>query len=110
MNKTITNYKLINMKKFNINELSGRITHLLADDMLKMIYFDFAKEEKLPNHSHNVIAVLHIITGQALVIFDSGADYALKSGDILEFKASIIHSIEAKEDTKMLLTIASYSN
>ena len=98
------------MKKFNINELKGPVSHILADDMLKVVYFDFKKDEKLPNHSHNGIAVLQIISGKVLINFDTGESFELNTGDVLEFKSSIVHNIDAQEDTKMLLTIASYSN
>ncbi len=98
------------MKKVNIRQIEGKNVQLFAEDMMKVFYFRFDKGDKLPNHSHNGLGVMQIIEGSIILRFDTGEQIELDKDDIFEFNTSVIHNIEAKEDSKLILTLASYSN
>jgi quercetin dioxygenase-like cupin family protein len=51
-----------------------------------------------------------VLEGAISIKFDTGESYELKQGDLFEFKSSVLHTVEALADAKLLLTNASYSN
>lgn len=98
------------MKLVNINNVQEPKTVLLANDLLKVMYLSFEKEEVLPNHSLNGVGVLQVLEGHLTIKFDTGDVFDLKVGDLLEFQSSIVHTVKAHEKSRVLLTNASYSN
>lgn len=98
------------MKLVNINNIQESKKILLVNDLLKVIYLSFEKDEGLPHHSLNGVGVLQVLEGHITIEFDTGDIFDLKVGDLLEFKSSILHTVKAKEKSKVLLTNASYSN
>lgn len=98
------------MKKININEIKESKTQIIADDLLKVYYMTFKKEERLPEHSLNGIGLLQVLEGSVTISFDTGENFDLVKGDLLEFKSSILHTLLANEDSKILVINASYSN
>ena len=71
---------------------------------------EFKQDEELPSHSRNGVGVLQFVEGHITIEFDTGAKFDMKTGDLLEFKSSIMHKVKAWEKSKVLLTNASYSN
>lgn len=98
------------MKLVNINDIKEQKKLLLVNDLLKVYYLSFDKDEELPHHSLNGIGVLQVLEGHISIEFDTGDIFDLKTGSLLEFKSSILHTVKAKERSKVLLTNASYSN
>ena len=98
------------MKLININQITGKKEQLFADDILKVYYLTFDKGEVLPHHSLNGIGVIQILEGHITIEFSTGDVFNLTTGDMLEFKSFILHTVKAIEKTKLLLTNASYSN
>ena len=98
------------MKKINIKDLTEKSLRVFADDMLRVLYYEFEAGEKMPNHSHNGLAIIQIIEGKIDVKFDTGESFELVKDDLLQFNAAIVHNIEALDKTRMFITLASYSN
>lgn len=98
------------MKLVNINDIKEPKKLLLVNDLLKVYYLSFEKDGGLPHHSLNGVGVLQVIEGHITIEFDTGEIFDLKKGDLLEFKSSVLHTVNAKEKSKVLLTNASYSN
>lgn len=98
------------MKLVNLNDVKEPKQLLLANDLLKVYYLEFEAGGGIPHHSLNGIGVVQILEGHITIEFDTGDKFDLKKGDLLEFKSSIIHTVKAVENSKVLLTNASYSN
>jgi quercetin dioxygenase-like cupin family protein len=98
------------MKVVNIHDVKEPKQLLLVNDLLKVYYLSFAKGEGLPHHSLNGVGIIQVLEGAISIKFDTGESYELKQGDLFEFKSSVLHTVEALADTKLLLTNASYSN
>lgn len=98
------------MKLVNINDIKEPKKLVLVNDLLKVYYLSFEKDEILPQHSLNGIGILQVLDGHIIIEFDNGTKYEMRSGDLLEFKSSILHTVIAKDKSRILLTNASYSN
>lgn len=98
------------MKLVNINDVKESKALLLVNDLLKVYYLEFQKDEELPHHSLNGVGVLQVLEGHVTIEFDTGDKFDLTKGCLLEFKSSILHTVKAWEHSKVLLTNASYSN
>lgn len=92
------------MEPININSITSKQI-LFQTDQYKTICFVFEPGKGIPNHAHNGLAVLHVVSGLVDMDFTNGTKYTLKSGDVLGFDAKIEHNIIAKEMSKVIITI-----
>ncbi|MDO5570546.1 MAG: hypothetical protein Q4F97_03660 [Bacteroidales bacterium] len=98
------------MKLIQLDQIIDNKKIVITDDMVTVYYMKFAKGEGLANHSKNGIGIIQVLDGKIHIEFDNGESFELKRNDLLEFKASIVHSVKAMEDSKLILFNASYSN
>ncbi|MEG2295652.1 MAG: cupin domain-containing protein [Oscillospiraceae bacterium] len=92
------------MKILNINEVMEREI-LAKNDKITMICFVFDEGKGLPNHTHNGMAVIQIISGTVNMNFADGRAAVLKSGDVFEFDARTQHNVIAAVLSKVVVTI-----
>ena len=81
---------------------TSRIIH--DDDDLKVVVFGFAAGEGLPEHSAAFPAVLHFLDGEASVTL-GGETISATANTLAHMPARLPHSITAKQDTKMMLSV-----
>ena len=98
------------MKVVNINDVKEPKQLLLVNDLLKVYYLSFEAGGGLPNHSLNGVGVIQVLEGSITITFDTGESYDLGQGNLFEFRSSVLHTVVAREASKVLLTNASYSN
>lgn len=92
------------MKPVNINPVTER-EFLEVNDKYKMICFVFEEGKGLPNHTHNGLAAIQVVSGTVDISFADGKQFLLKEGDVLGFDAKIEHNVIAKEKSKVIVTI-----
>lgn len=78
---------------------------LTQTERYKTICFIFEPGKGLPNHTHNGLATIQIISGEVDMHFTDGPSYLLKTGDFLGFDAKKEHHVIAKVTSKVLVTI-----
>ena len=74
------------------------------DDRLKVVGFGFAAGEELSEHTAQVPAVLHFLTGEATLTLGGDAQEAV-AGTWAWMPAKLPHSIRARTPVTMLLTL-----
>lgn len=75
---------------------------LLNNGVSKVVQFNFPKGKILPGHKSSSDILVQVISGQ--VRFQAGQEEALLSaGQLLSLEPNIEHSVEALEDSVMLL-------
>ncbi|MDU6361620.1 MAG: cupin domain-containing protein [Clostridiales bacterium] len=92
------------MQPINIDSITDRQV-LVRTDKYKMICFVFEAGKGLPNHTHNGLAAIQIISGLVDMSFTDGTQYTLNTNDVLGFDASVEHNVIAKEPSKVIVTI-----
>lgn len=92
------------MQPINIENIESRQT-LIQTDKYKMICFVFEPGKGLPNHTHNGLAAIQVVSGSVDMSFTDGTAHVLKTGDVLGFDANIEHNVIAKETSKVIVTI-----
>lgn len=92
------------MNPINLNSLQER-TILNQTERYKAICFIFEPGKGLPNHTHNGLATIQVLSGSLDMSFVNGEQHELKTGDFLGFDAKIEHNVIAKEKSKVLVTI-----
>ena len=93
------------MKVFNIKNNDVNREILTENNRFKTIYFKFEEGKGLPNHSHNGLATIQIVSGKVDIEFINGEKFKLEEGDFLPFDARIEHNVIAKELSKVIVTI-----
>ncbi|WP_082238642.1 cupin domain-containing protein [Niameybacter massiliensis] len=78
---------------------------LIKNDKYRMICFVFEAGKGLPNHTHQGLAAIQVISGEVEMSFVNGQVHQLKVGDVFGFDASIEHNVIAKKQSKVLVTI-----
>lgn len=92
------------MVVYNINQVAER-EFLTQNEKYKMICFVFEEGKGLPNHTHNGLAAIQVVSGTVDLSFCNGNHYVLQQGDVLGFDARIQHNLIAKEKCKVIITI-----
>lgn len=92
------------MQPINIQPIESRQI-LVQNDKYKMICFVFEPGKGLPNHTHNGLAAIQVVSGSVDMNFTDGTAHILTAGDVLGFDASIAHNVIAKETSKVIVTI-----
>ncbi|MDO5293841.1 MAG: cupin domain-containing protein [bacterium] len=92
------------MQPVSINAVERREI-LIHNDQYKMICFVFEPGNGLPNHTHNGLAAIQVVSGLVEIGFTDGTHHLLKPGDVLGFDATIEHNVIAKETSKVIVTI-----
>lgn len=78
---------------------------LLATPELRAVLFTFAAGQALTEHTSTSRALIQVLRGEG--DFTAGAEvHALKVGDLLHLPPGMPHSVTAKGDMMMLLTLA----
>ncbi len=75
-----------------------------SDDYAKVLLFGFAAGQELSQHTAAVPAMLQIIQGEARISFD-GTIHEMAPGSFAYMEAKLPHSVYAKTDLVMLLTM-----
>lgn len=92
------------MQPVNINSITTKQI-LVQTDEYKMICFVFEPGKGLPDHTHNGLASIQVVSGLVDMNFVDGSEYTLNPGDVLGFDARIQHNVIAKETSKIIVTI-----
>ncbi|MGB8888153.1 MAG: cupin domain-containing protein [Candidatus Korobacteraceae bacterium] len=79
------------------------------DDRVKIVLFGFAGGQELSQHTAAVPAVIEILRGDARVTLD-GEEKELSAGSWVFMDAQLPHSIYARTDVIMLLTMLTGAN
>jgi len=74
------------------------------DDHLKIVLFGFAGGQELSQHTAAVPAIIEILQGDARVTLD-GDEKELSAGSWVFMEAKLPHSVYARTDVVMLLTM-----
>jgi quercetin dioxygenase-like cupin family protein len=77
---------------------------LYRDDNVKIVLFGFAGGQELSQHTAAVPAIIEIVKGDARVTLD-GDVKELSAGSWVYMEASLPHSVYARTDVVMLLTM-----
>jgi quercetin dioxygenase-like cupin family protein len=78
--------------------------NIYQDESIKTILFGFQPGQELSEHTASVPALLHFLRGEASIILGEEAQIA-QSGTWVHLPANLPHSIKAKTETLMLLTL-----
>ncbi|MDO5521891.1 MAG: cupin domain-containing protein [bacterium] len=92
------------MQPVNINTVDKREI-MIHNNEYKMICFVFEPGSGLPNHTHNGLAAIQVVSGLVDISFTDGESHVLKPGDVLGFDARIEHNVIAKETSRVIVTI-----
>lgn len=74
------------------------------DENARVILFAFAPGEKLSEHTSSYPAILHFLSGEAALTLGEDALEA-RGGTWVHMAANLPHSVEAKTEVRMLLTM-----
>ena len=77
---------------------------IYQDETIKTILFGFQPGQELSEHTASVPAILHFIKGEAQVVLGEEHQTA-QEGTWVHLPANLSHSIHAKQETLMLLTL-----
>ena len=77
---------------------------VFQDQGLKVILFGFQPGQELSEHTASVPAILHFLSGQAELVLGQERHTA-GPGTWVQLPANLPHSIQASEETLMLLTM-----
>lgn len=105
MIKNLEKSKIIKLKE-NIKLETTSITKkiLVQNPSVTMIQFAISKGNEIPTHTTQGDALVQCIEGIGEITID-GNKYIIKEGESIVMPANIPHSVFAKENYKMLLTI-----
>lgn len=78
--------------------------NLFQDEALKTILFGFQPGQELSEHTASVPATLHFLSGEATLILGEETKSAQR-GTWIHLPAHLPHTIKAKTETLMLLTL-----
>ena len=92
------------MKVVNINSVTER-EFLEMNEKFKLICFVFEEGKGLPNHVHNGLAAIQVVSGWVDISFATGEKLELHQGDVMGFDAKIEHNVLAREKSKVIVTI-----
>ncbi len=92
------------MKVCNVNNVCEKEI-LVKNDKLKLVCFVFEQGKGLPNHTHNGMAIIQVVSGKVNISFTDGNAYTLSSGDVLEFDARVEHNVISETASRVLVMI-----
>ena len=92
------------MQPISIQNVEKR-EFLVQNEKYKMICFVFESGEGLPDHTHNGLAAIQVVSGDEDIQFVDGKQFSLSTGDVLGFDAKITHNVIAKEKSRVIVTI-----
>ena len=79
---------------------------LVQEKPLRAALFVFHAGNSLPDHHAPGPISVQVLRGRIIFSTEEGAREEMAAGDVLSLAAGITHSVEALEDSAMLLTIA----
>lgn len=82
---------------------------LHRDDHANITYFSFAPGEGLSEHTSTKAAIVQILRGEAVLTLGSDTVEA-KAGSLVYMTPSLKHSVLAKTDVQLLLTLVKSSS
>ncbi len=77
---------------------------VFKDEDARVILFVFAPGEKLSEHTSSYPAILHFLEGEAALTL-GGEAMAARPGTWVHMAANLPHSVDAKTEVRMLLTM-----
>lgn len=78
---------------------------VFKSDMMRIVLIALHKGEALPEHTANGTISVHVLDGD-IVFSANGEDKHLRQGQIVTLHERIPHSVQAKQDSIFLLTMA----
>lgn len=86
--------------------LPGQVSSktIAQNEAVSVTLFAFAKQEEISSHASNGDALVMLLEGALQIIID-GVEYELHAPQSIVMPALKPHSLHAREDTKMLLTV-----
>jgi quercetin dioxygenase-like cupin family protein len=102
----VTNYVVVeNLSQAVEIPKDGTLSRTIhRDDRVKIVLFGFAGGQELSQHTAAVPAILEILQGDARVTLD-GDEKELSAGSWVFMDANLPHSVYARTDVVMLLTM-----
>jgi len=97
--------KALNFKSLVEYSSSSIVSRSIIDDKVgRITLFAFDKDEKLSPHSTPYDALIQIIEGEGEIIIDKEI-HLVKEGEFIILPKNIMHSVNANQRFKMLLTL-----
>jgi len=97
--------KILNFKNLVEYHSGSIVSKSIIDDKVGQItLFAFDKGEKLSPHTTPYDALIQIVEGEGEIVIDS-KPYLLKEGESIILPKNIMHSVNANQPFKMLLTL-----
>lgn len=81
-------------------------TALVQEKPLRAALFVFHAGNRLPDHHAPGPISIQVLRGHIVFSTEEGANEDMKPGDMLSLAAGIVHTVDALEDSAILLTIA----
>lgn len=78
---------------------------LLASPEMRAVFFSFAPEQALTEHTSTSRAVIHILSGECEFSVE-GKPHALRSGNVLHLPPNVPHAVRATTPMTMLLVLS----
>jgi quercetin dioxygenase-like cupin family protein len=97
--------KALNFKSLVEYNTSSIVSRSIIDDKAgRITLFAFDKDEKLSPHTTPYDALIQVIEGQGEIVIDKEA-HQVKEGEFIILPKNIMHSVNANQRFKMLLTL-----
>jgi len=77
---------------------------LVHQDGISVILFDVEPGGRLSNHSADGLVIIHAIAGM-LEVVTSTASHTVPAGSLLTLAAGVVHDVQARHPSQMLLTV-----
>ena len=90
------------MKKISANILDGKFEHLVDEDNLQITHLQIKKGEEVPSHKSDKNVVVVIYKGKVDFKGENGSE-TIVPGDIITMDPNEMHSLEAIEDSDLMV-------
>lgn len=105
MIKNMEHEKVLNLAEQVVAEPGQIVSKTMAQNRyVSITLFAFSKGEEIGTHDSNGDAMVQVLDGTGQFTVDQ-KEYVLSAGESLVMPANKPHSVYAKEDFKMLLTV-----
>ncbi|WEG13801.1 cupin domain-containing protein [Pullulanibacillus sp. KACC 23026] len=91
------------MKVYSLTFNESFVKPILDNQVSRVVQFSFTKGKVLEKHKTSSAILVSVLSGK--VRFKAEEEVVLQSGGLLSLEPSVEHSVEALEDSVMLLTL-----
>lgn len=91
------------MNVYSLNFSDRFVTPIMDNKVAKVVQFSFPKGKVLKEHKTSSAILVSVVSGK--VRFKAGEEVLLEEGQLLSLEGDVEHSVEALEDSVMLVTL-----